>query len=84
MSTWTTVYKGHKITVENSWMGGERLWVNGTLQDEQLGWAFRSRLYGSIRVPGQETKRIKVSLGTPSFSVECRIFVDDELVFSGR
>jgi len=84
MSVWTTLYDGHKITVENNWMGGERLWVNGVLQDEQMGLAFRSRLYGSIRVPGLETKRIKVSLGIPSFSVECRIFVDDELVFSGR
>ena len=83
MSTWTTVYNEHKITVENNWMGGERLWVNGVLQDEQMGLAFRSRLYGSIRVSGLETKRIKVSLGTPSFSAECRIFVDDELVFSG-
>jgi hypothetical protein len=84
MSAWTTIHDGHKITVENNWMGGERLWVNGVLQDEQLGIALRSRLYGSIRIPGQETKRIKVSLGTPFLSVECRIFVDDELVFSGK
>jgi hypothetical protein len=84
MSTWTTLYEGNKIVVENSLMGGERLWVNGTLQDEQLGWAFRSRLWGSIRTPGAETKRVKVSLGTVTWSVECRIFVDDELVFSGK
>lgn len=83
MSTWTTVYEGNKIVVENSWMC-ERLWVNGTLQDELLGMAFRSRLWGSIRTPGAEIKRIKVSLGTTTWSVECRIFVDDELIFSGK
>ncbi|WP_198171391.1 hypothetical protein [Mucilaginibacter aquatilis] len=72
MSAWTTLYDGHKITVENSWFGGERLWVNGTLQDEQLGFALRSRLYGSLKAPGQETKRIKVSLGTQPFQWNAR------------
>jgi hypothetical protein len=84
MSTWSVTYEDNQIVVENSWFGGERLWVNGALQDEQLGLAFRSRLYGSIRKAGHETKRIKVSIGTPSFSVECRIFVDDVLIFSGK
>jgi hypothetical protein len=84
MSTWTTLYEGYTISVENSWLGGERLFVNGVLQDEQLGLGFRSRLWGSIRSSGSETKRIKVSLGAPSFSVECRIFVDDVLIFSGK
>jgi hypothetical protein len=83
MSTWTTIYKGNRILVENSWFSGERLIVNGILQDEQLGFAFRSRLWGSVRSEGSEIERIKVSLGAPTFSVECRIFVDDSLIFSG-
>jgi hypothetical protein len=83
MSTWTTVYKGNTILVENTWFSGERLFVNGILQDEQLGLAFRSRLWGSIRSADLEVERIKVSLGSMAFSVECRIFVDDTLIFSG-
>lgn len=82
MSTWMVLFEGQTITVETSY-NGERLYVNGELQDEQLGYAGRSRLFGSIRQSGAETKRIKVSLGSPSWGVECRIFVDDALIFSG-
>jgi hypothetical protein len=84
MSSWTTIFEGHTIVVENSWFSGERLLVDGILQDEQIGLAFRSRLWGSIKISNSETKRIKVSLGTPSLSVECRIFIDDVLIFSGK
>ena len=83
MSSWATIYEGHTIVVENNWLSGERLLVNGILQDEQLGLGLRSRLWGSIKTANSETKRIKVSIGAPSFSVECRIFVDDVLIFSG-
>ena len=83
MTTWIALHDGHTITVENSYTG-ERLYVDGVLQDEQLGMGVRSRLFGSIRRPGTETKRIKVSLGAPSFGVECRIFIDDALIFSGN
>jgi len=84
MSSWATIYEGHTIVVENSWFGGERLLVNGVLQDEQLGLGFRCRLWGSIKTPNTEAKRIKVSLGSTTFAVECRIFVDDVLIFSGK
>jgi hypothetical protein len=83
MSTWTTVYEGNTILVENSWFSGERLFVNGSLQDEQLGLGFRSRLWGSIYSADSKIKRIKVTLGASFFSVECRIFIDDALIYSG-
>lgn len=47
MSTWNTFYEGNQITVENGW-SGERLLVNGQLQDEQFGIASRSHPRGII------------------------------------
>ena len=79
---WETTFKGHTIRVENSWFGGERLIVNGELQDERTGFCLRSTLWGRIRAEDDKEKRIKVGIGG-WFFVNCRIFVDDALVFSG-
>lgn len=80
LKTWEVEYKGHKIKVENRWLG-ERLFVDGELQDEQLGMGFRSRLYGKIKGGQGENEKIKVSLGG-CLTVCCRIFVDDKLILS--
>lgn len=40
MTTWIALHDGHTITVENSYTG-ERLYVDGVLQDEQLGMGVR-------------------------------------------
>jgi len=76
MKKWEATYAGSVITVENSG-GGERLYVNGELQDEQIGLATRSRLWGQLPTGEQ----VKVSLGG-NFTVHCRIFVDHKLVLS--
>ena len=56
--------------------------VDGETQDEQIGFAMRSRLWGKIRNADGTAECIKVSLGG-WFGVRCRIFIDDKLVYSG-
>jgi len=74
MSKWELNHSGNVILVKNS-VAGEKLFVNGELQDERNGLSLRSRLYGNL--PNDEN--IKVSLGG-WFSTQCRIFVDHKLI----
>ena len=66
---------GNAIVVENR-VSGEKLFVNGKLQDERVGLSFVARLFGQL--PTGEN--IKVSLGG-IWTIQCRIFVDNKLVF---
>lgn len=36
-SIWTANYENNEVKVENTWFNGERLYVNGNLQDEKVG-----------------------------------------------
>lgn len=74
-------YKGHHIQVINTWFSGEKLFVDGQLQDENLGIALRASLSGMIKEKDQTIKNIKVSLGG-FLTIGCKIFVDNVLVFS--
>ena len=74
MKKWEAVYGENIIRVENSFEG-EKLFVNDTLQDEQVGYSVRARLWGKLQT-GEE---VKVSLGG-WFEVNCRIFVDNQLM----
>ncbi|WP_055669704.1 hypothetical protein [Desnuesiella massiliensis] len=76
MKKWEINYCGNTIVVENR-ISGERLYVNGDLQDEQIGIADRSRLWGQL----QTGETIKVSMGG-LFGMHCRIFINSKLVFS--
>lgn len=80
MKKWEVDYKGYKIRVENSWSKGESLYVDSKLQDQKIGFALRSRLYGGIKFNDNTKEYIKVSMGG-WFSIQCRIFVDNKLVF---
>lgn len=73
------IFEGHRIQVENRWFTGEKLYVDGELQDENLGLAFRGTLNGRIRNKGNGSKSIKVTLGG-FFSTHCKVFVDNVLV----
>ena len=81
MKTWETRYKGHTIRVENSLV--ERLFVDGELQDEHGTLGLRSRLHGKIRDGDGAGDAILVSLAA-TFFVQCRIFVDNRLVFHSK
>lgn len=76
MKKWELNYGGNAIIVENR-SCSERLYVNGELQDEQLGYAARSRLWGKLHTG----ESIKVTIGG-WFTVHCRIFIDNNLVLS--
>ncbi|AQU79573.1 hypothetical protein [Planococcus faecalis] len=74
-------YENHQIQIENRWFRGEKLYVDGELQDENLGLSFRGTLQGLIRNKGNESKSIKVTLGG-FFSIHCKVFVDNVVVSS--
>lgn len=78
--TFEVTYEGHHIQVVNTWFNGERLFVDGTLQDEQVGFTLRGILTGSLKRSNGCTENIKVSIGG-MFTVRCRIFVDNVLIY---
>lgn len=79
MKTWSVKYKEHEIRVDNGFFG-ERLIVDGEIQDEQQGFSIRSRLWGKIRSGEGRGEAIKVSLGGWLF-INCSVFVDDKMVY---
>ncbi|MBS4538485.1 hypothetical protein GOQ27_08410 [Clostridium sp. D2Q-11] len=76
MKNWEINYNGNSIVVENKAFS-ERLYVNGELQDEQIGFANRVRLWGNL----ETGEMIKVSIGGV-FRMHCRIFVNNKLLLS--
>ncbi|MFZ0446655.1 MAG: hypothetical protein WAM95_18890 [Bacillus sp. (in: firmicutes)] len=73
-------YEGHHIQVVNTWFNGEKLYIDGKLQDENLGIALRGTLEGVLKENNKITKDIKVSLGG-IFTIKCKIFVNNILAF---
>ena len=80
MKVWQVQYKGHDVRVENR-IRGEKLIVDGKIQDVGRGMGFRSRLWGTIKGGDGDGERIKVSLGG-WFGIDCSIFIDDELILA--
>lgn len=74
MKKWEINYGDNTIIVENR-VSGERLYVNGELQDEQIGFASRSRLWGKLQT-GEE---IKITLGG-FWGIHCRVFINNKMV----
>ncbi len=77
-SIWTANYENNEIRVENTWFDGERLFVNGNLQDERMG-LISTDLSGHLFNQKNERENIKVNLGG-SFKIICRLFVNDSKV----
>ena len=80
MKVWQVQYKGHDVRVENR-LRGEKLIVDGKIQDVGMGMAWRSRLWGTIKGGDGAGETIKVSLGA-WFGIKCRIFIDDEPILA--
>ena len=80
MKTWKFEHEGSVIEIKNE-ATGEKLIVNGQLQDEQIGLAARSRLYGHLLSPSGERQILKVSLGSEFLNVRCIVFLDDKEIF---
>jgi hypothetical protein len=71
---WVYKYGQNTITVENTWFSGEKLYVNGALQDESRG----LKLSGSLRGKLDTGEEIKATLGG-TFTVGCSLFIDNKL-----
>ena len=80
MKTWKSKYEGATIEIINS-ATGEKLIVDGQLQDEQIGYAARSRLYGHLRLSNGERRSLKVSIGAEFLILHCIVFLDDKEIF---
>ncbi|MFC5713694.1 hypothetical protein ACFPU1_12960 [Thalassorhabdus alkalitolerans] len=76
-------YKGHEVKVENRWFAGEKLYINGQLQDENVGLALRATLRGKIPSEGGNGEEIKVVLGG-IMKIKCRIFADHVLIYPSQ
>lgn len=75
---WIANYDENEIRIENTWFNGERLFVNGKLQDEKIN-VFTSDLVGHVKTNDGERKIIKVNL-SGWLTLSCRLFVDDEKI----
>ncbi len=75
---WTTTYENNKITVENTWFSGERLFINDVLQDDTIS-VFSAVLTGHLINSKGERENIKANLGGFT-SVKCKLFINDQLV----
>lgn len=77
--TFEVMHNNHHIRVENSWFTGEKLYVDGQLQDENLGLGLRATLNGQLKSL-EHSENIKVTLGG-TFKINCRIFVENHLIY---
>ena len=76
-SEWIAKYENTEIKITNSWFGGEKLFVNGELQDEQLNFVTPSRMTGNLTNSKGEKLNIKANV-SGFFTVSCRAFVDNK------
>lgn len=75
---WTATYENNRITIENTWFNGERLYVNDELQDDTKS-LFSAVLTGHLINSKGERENIKANL-VGFTSVKCRLFINDKLV----
>lgn len=81
MKKWIANYENNEIRIENSYKG-ERLFVNGKLQDEKFS-LFSSDLTGHIMTNDGEKKLIKLNLGG-FWKIDCRLFINDEKISAAK
>jgi hypothetical protein len=78
-SEWIAKYDDNQIKVTNSWFGGEKLYVNNELQDEQLNFITPSNMSGSLVDKNGLKLNIKTNL-SGFFIVSCRLFIENKKV----
>jgi hypothetical protein len=76
-SEWIAKYEDSEIKIINNWFSGEKLFVNGELQDEQLNFITPSRMTGNLINRNGEKLDIKANI-SGFFTVSCRLFVDNK------
>jgi len=77
-SIWKAKYENNEIKVENTWFSGERLYVNGILQDEKTNF-LSSELTGHLINTKNERENIKANL-FGWFKIGCNLFINDKKV----
>ncbi len=77
-SVWKTTYDENEIEIENTWFQGERLYVNGKLQDERQNF-FSADLSGHLINTNNEKENIKVNM-SGWVKINCRLFINDQKV----
>lgn len=80
-NVWKLKYGSHSIQVENTLMS-DKLFVDGVLQDEQVGFHLSSRLFGNLRNDNGEVEEVKVSVGVGCLKSRARIFIGEKLAYS--
>lgn len=80
---WKIRYNLHNIRIEKN-LTSQKLYVDGVLQDEQIGFALSSRLFGKLKNEDGETEDIKVSISTSCFDSQCLIFVGEKMIYSTK
>ncbi len=78
-SEWIAKYEENEIRITNSWLNGEKLYVNNQLQDEQLNYITPSRMAGTLLDKNGQKLKIKTNL-SGFFRVSCRLFIDNNKV----
>ena len=73
-----TLYNNQEIRVENSWFGGEKLFVNNELQDETVNYYTPARLTGHIIENGNKLP-IKANLYSNGIGWN-GLFIDDKKI----
>lgn len=76
-SIWTAHYEGNLITVENNWFSGEKLFINGKLQDFKVSYFSPPTLTGHLYNEQGHRLALKVNFLQSFFSVKIILFVDD-------
>ena len=77
-SIWIGHFDNKEIKVENTWLHGERLFVNGVLQDETFGFA-STKLLGHVTDQSGNKLGLKANIGG-FLKITCSVFVDDKKV----
>lgn len=80
---WDIKYKGHNIHIENHWINGERLFVDGELQDEKTS-LFGSTLHGEIKNGEGKGDKVKVEIRSTWVAINCKIYVNDVLLYPNK
>lgn len=82
MRHWEANYKGHHIRVENELLG-ERLIIDGVVQDAPKGLASRRTLHGTVTDASGSTEPVVLELaeGTDE-AAACRITIGGQAVYS--
>lgn len=76
-SIWTAIYQNNEIQIENSWIGGEKVFVNGKLLIEskkfRIGFI---TLEGELLNSKNEMDAILVKLGG-FFKIKCTVLINN-------